>query len=241
MAAKTYSTGRPCPRGHTLRYASDNGCVECKLAQKAARRRAKPEEARAAAAAYRLRRRDDPEANARDKAYRLANRDKLRARSRAWRKDNPERANVNDEAWRRANPGRHQELIAEWAKANPEKMRGYTKAWREKNPDKARRGVAAWVKANPAFANAKAARRRARKLAAPGGDVSTAEWNAVIQDSFGICSYCGDRKPLAVDHIQALNRGGAHDLENLTAACVECNSSKSDRPLLVWLIQRSAR
>ena len=36
-----------------------------------------------------------------------------------------------------------------------------------------------------------------------------------------------------------LSLGGAHDIDNIAAACVSCNSSKCDTPLEVWLATRT--
>jgi 5-methylcytosine-specific restriction endonuclease McrA len=49
------------------------------------------------------------------------------------------------------------------------------------------------------------------------------------------CSYCGGRAD-TVDHIVALARNGAHEADNLTAACRSCNSRKRTRPLLEALL-----
>lgn len=48
------------------------------------------------------------------------------------------------------------------------------------------------------------------------------------------CTYCGKHPPdvlLEADHIVPRAAGGSDDIENLTTACSECNSGKSDRLL----------
>lgn len=51
------------------------------------------------------------------------------------------------------------------------------------------------------------------------------------------CSYC--LAPAgAVDHIDPLNRGGEHGIENLVPICGPCNSAKGDTPLLFFLLSR---
>lgn len=58
---------------------------------------------------------------------------------------------------------------------------------------------------------------------------------AVLERDGFVCAYC--EKDLSkngryvVDHIMPLGRGGTNDLDNLTVACVGCNSSKRDRIL----------
>lgn len=51
------------------------------------------------------------------------------------------------------------------------------------------------------------------------------------------CSYCGAPTE-AIDHIGARARGGEHAWGNFTAACKSCNSTKSARPLLTFLLGR---
>lgn len=79
----------------------------------------------------------------------------------------------------------------------------------------------------------------ARKSLAPGRGVTPAEWQQVLAESLGICAYCNECKPLTMDHIEPLVRGGAHDIDNICAACLSCNSSKNDTPLLLWLAMRT--
>lgn len=48
------------------------------------------------------------------------------------------------------------------------------------------------------------------------------------------CQYCGRKAPdvqLAVDHIVPFSKGGSCTSDNLTTACVECNSGKADMRL----------
>lgn len=53
----------------------------------------------------------------------------------------------------------------------------------------------------------------------------------LFRDDF-TCQYCGRRPPevsLHVDHRNPVSLGGAHSMENLLAACSECNLGKSNR------------
>lgn len=53
------------------------------------------------------------------------------------------------------------------------------------------------------------------------------------------CAYCGASGG-ELDHIEPIVRGGDGDWLNLTSACRSCNASKSDRPLLQFLISNAA-
>lgn len=56
----------------------------------------------------------------------------------------------------------------------------------------------------------------------------------VLQRDDYTCRYCGGKPPavvLDVDHIVPVRDGGTDDLDNLVAACVDCNVGKSGHPL----------
>lgn len=49
------------------------------------------------------------------------------------------------------------------------------------------------------------------------------------RDKFS-CVYCGE-KANTIDHVHPRSRGGAHDWENVVAACKWCNGKKADKLL----------
>lgn len=53
---------------------------------------------------------------------------------------------------------------------------------------------------------------------------------AVLNRDRFTCVYC-DGKATTVDHVHPKAKGGAHDWENVVAACSKCNSIKSDKLL----------
>lgn len=58
-------------------------------------------------------------------------------------------------------------------------------------------------------------------------------FRVMSRDNF-TCQYCGRSAPfvsLVVDHIHPVARGGTNDINNLTTACYDCNSGKSDKLL----------
>ena len=44
------------------------------------------------------------------------------------------------------------------------------------------------------------------------------------------CAYCRERKPLTMDHVKPLAKGGAHHRINLIPACHSCNAKKGTKP-----------
>jgi hypothetical protein len=61
----------------------------------------------------------------------------------------------------------------------------------------------------------------------------TVRFEVFKRDSF-TCQYCARKAPdvlLQIDHIEPVAKGGTNDLLNLTTACKDCNSGKSDKRL----------
>lgn len=56
------------------------------------------------------------------------------------------------------------------------------------------------------------------------------------------CVYCGAPSE-EIDHVQAVSRGGTNEIQNLVAACLACNRTKSDRTLfeLGWSFIKDSR
>jgi hypothetical protein len=65
--------------------------------------------------------------------------------------------------------------------------------------------------------------------------VERREWAKVL--AADPCAYCGAVAPAGtVDHIVASARDGGDTTENLTGACLACNSGKCATPLLLFLL-----
>jgi len=84
--------------------------------------------------AYRIANRD--KINAHIKAYRAANPYKNRAKAKAWREANPDKKKANDKAYRAANRDKKKANSKAWREANRDKIKTKEKAWREANRDK---------------------------------------------------------------------------------------------------------
>ncbi|HEX8510460.1 MAG TPA: HNH endonuclease [Propionibacteriaceae bacterium] len=50
----------------------------------------------------------------------------------------------------------------------------------------------------------------------------------------GCCAYCGECRPLTMDHVVPLARGGRHAIGNLAPACETCNKRKGSMLLVEW-------
>lgn len=122
-----------------------------------------------------------------------------------------------------------------WAAKQPAgTLATMNRGYRAANPDR----VKAWNKAqyerDKVKLLAKTRRRQYRRLE---GAFTDDEWWECKRDFGWQCAYCradvGDE--LTMDHVTSLAAGGSHDATNIVPACRSCNSSKQDKPLLVWL------
>ena len=157
--------------------------------------------------------------------YYYRHRTAVRGKHGAWYAKNKESHNVRVARRTKENQPRVVQRQREWRLANPDKQRSYQKRYRAANPERSR------VNGN---------RRRARLLGVTGSGITTVELRMIAGASLGLCSYCNERRPLTLDHIEPLSLGGAHEPDNATMACRRCNSSKCDTPLAVWLAKRAA-
>lgn len=192
----------------------------------------------------------------RDRIYRENNREKVLTRKRQYRLNNPEKVRISYLRWLENNRDKKSEADRQWALANRDKIKANhlrwrsqdvnkiivstnSKMWRKSNRERAREQERLWRIENRDCARAIVRRRRARKLQAPGIGITGKQEEQLRDEYCNLCAYCGERKPLELDHIEPLARGGAHDIRNATVACKSCNSSKGKKPLLIFMYSRS--
>jgi len=169
--------------------------------------------------------------NEKMRRYRLARphlREKNRQRERERRAADPERFREEARARRLASPEKTRGCVAAYRNANKAKVHACQKAARAKKPAKYRE-----------MACTTAAAYRARKRMAAGTH-SQEDRRRAFGDYNGLCVYCLGRAD-TVDHVSPLARGGSNGPENLVPACMRCNASKRDRPLLAWLAASAVR
>lgn len=113
--------------------------------------------------------------------------------------------------------------VADWRKSNPDaRQREYLnnretripkiKEWQQNNPDKVR----VYKKNN----------KHRRRTATQTGIITPQEWYDLCAKYGGVCLRCKETKPLTMDHIVPLSKGGLHSIENIQPLCGRCNSIK---------------
>lgn len=86
--------------------------------------------------------------NAQSKAWREANKEKLKAYRKAYYEANKDRINTQTKAYRKANKEKIKAKKKAYQEANKDKLKTYNKAWREVNKDIIKAKSKAWREAN---------------------------------------------------------------------------------------------
>lgn len=143
------------------------------------------------------------------------------ATRRKWSPEQREKANAQVQAWRDADPERHRAGARDWYERNIEYARAAKRAEYYREPER--------FYANNLLRKA----RQAKAVCSHGPKCVTAEVIKALYDQE--CLYCGAPAE-AADHFDPLARGGLHCVENLVPACQSCNSRKSAREPIEFLI-----
>lgn len=126
--------------------------------------------------------------------------------------------------------------VEERTENNRRSAREWARKYRAENPEEARRYRRVHMNSyGPEYRHKWNHYNRLRRLELATPDALAEEYAKVLRGD--PCSYCG--APMAhIDHIDAIARGGDGAWDNLTAACGFCNSSKSTRRLLDFMLYR---
>lgn len=149
-----------------------------------------------------------------------------RERNRRWRERNPERAREVS-----------RENVARWRSENQERSRADCRAYHAANREQILERKRAYYQrirksqdATPEGRLKDLNRKHRRRAACGSGNVTQNEWEAILAAHDSACAYCGSPdRPLEMDHVIALSKGGKHCASNIVPACKPCNSSKGAR------------
>lgn len=128
-----------------------------------------------------------------------------------------------------------------YREANPEKWKEKSKKWYEKNKDRVSERSRKWAILNREKRVANEQRRRFAKVKNGQNDLTSVQIE-ILKSQTPFCNYCYDfDAELTVDHVIPISKGGQNTLSNVVIACRSCNSSKSNKNLITFLMQRSEK
>lgn len=99
-------------------------------------------------------------------------------------------------------------------------------AWKAARQDRYRQ----WCSDNPEKSRLRHHIRRAR-VTQTGGRFTAEEWKQLCDHYGNVCLACGEAKPLTIDHIVPVVKGGTNDISNIQPLCGNCNSQKSRKTI----------
>lgn len=209
-----------------------------------------PEEKRRANNLVSRKRNKTPERQAYMKAWRAANPRDRRAykaqydathqvQSRAYRAKNAAKLKADKALWYLKN---RDEILARTkanSVANKRHILAYQANYYSKNKEKVKANVRAYREAYPEKKIHAENRRRVRKLN-NGGSHTLCERQELFALLGNVCFYCGAPET-HIDHNIPLSRGGTDDISNILPSCRSCNSSKSGKTAMEFLLHRASQ
>ncbi|MFC8065537.1 HNH endonuclease [Streptomyces sp. NPDC057293] len=158
--------------------------------------------------------------------------------AKAWQRNNPEKRKARDTAWYAQNKERKAATGSKRRPAYRERRRELDRSrYAGMTEEQRRKRWNDWYEANREHWNHY---RRARNVIrrSQGADwqnfADSLEYVLIIAND--PCVYCG-APAKSVDHVVPVARGGSGEWTNLAPACLSCNSSKCDEPLLAFLLR----
>lgn len=160
------------------------------------------------------------------KCYYILNRD-------AFKKRYTENKDKHIEGLKRfkdRNPDYFKEYNKKYRAENKERLNAAARERSRKEENKVKKAIRSkeYKKNNPDKVAEQRHLRRARLWKANGSHTPK-EWEDLKEKYGNICLCCREKKPLTVDHVIPLSKGGTNDIENIQPLCVSCNSRKGTK------------
>jgi hypothetical protein len=175
------------------------------------------------------------------KIYREEHPDKIREDRKKWNEENPD----YHKEYRKIH---HEELIKKgekYRKENPNYNKEFGKKYRKENPEKNKESKKKWKINHPEQIKNNKRKRRNLEYNANGYHTER-QWLEKKMYHGDKCYYCGIPESelknkykcklwwkLTEDHRKALSKNGSDWISNIVPACVSCNSSKHNRPIIL--------
>jgi len=193
----------------------------------------------------------------RHKKYSKNNRDNIAKYQKQYRIDNKEERKIYEEKNKltirrnsRIRQEANKEAISEYRikyrKDNKEHIAEVFKLWyysnletnrlsRQRNKESLAERGRIYSKNNPEKIRIRTNSRRARvrKLA---HTFTVSQWEEAKLHFDNKCAFCGEERPLTMEHFMAVNNGGEFTKDNIIPSCQSCNSSKNTKDFSTWYL-----
>lgn len=160
-----------------------------------------------------------------DKQRRTEKGDALRVQSRERYKTDPEyREQLRQGYLRRKETARYKELQRQrhyQRRQNPQYRLAHAARlrYRRQHDPEYRRKMWHWRQ------------KRRERIQTQGVPFKESEWIALCAHYDHRCLACSEQRPLTVDHVVPISRGGASDISNVQPLCIDCNRRKSTKTI----------
>ena len=164
------------------------------------------------------------ELRAAKKKYHVAHRYDIIKKVSEWVGRNKARSNEIKRQWANGHRDYNRERGRKYRADNIESERARSIKYRTEHAVECGKRTRTWSRLHPEKIIAYKHKRKA--LEHSGGEFSAIQWKELCERFYYKCVSCGESKPLTVDHIVPLSKGGTNDIENIQPLCLSCNSRK---------------
>lgn len=177
------------------------------------------------------------------KRYRDTHKEEIAANIQEARETDPDRFKKNSQRsyyknrkdilerqseYRKQYPDRIKTAYRKHRETFRERMNEQRRQWYTEHKSVHNQRVRNWASRNPRKRLSYVHTRRARRLE-NGGRYTSEQWEMLKQQYGYKCLCCGETKPLTVDHVIPIARGGSNDISNIQPLCIRCNKSKATK------------
>ena len=166
-----------------------------------------------------------------DKAYRERNRERIAATKKIYNQLNREREAARKKSWRERNCEQKAEYDKAYRERNREREAARKKAWYERNCQRIAAIHKAWKERNPELVQENRRRRRAKKKNAQVALTAKEKEKLLVLERTRQELQMKTGREYHIDHILPINHGGLHHPVNLRILEGKENLSKNDKLL----------
>lgn len=147
--------------------------------------------------------------------YYLAHRDEL-----------IEKGKIRVKEWYHSNTARARKRARAYYLSNKEEIKARSRKWASDHPERNRAKATEWNKTHSDERKLISLRSFHKRKSQKHGSFTSAEWCLLCEKYDYRCLCCGKKKPLTVDHVIPLSKGGTNTIDNIQPLCQPCNSIK---------------